>query len=188
MKKEINRNEAKELIAETILSESNCNLSKLKVNFPYYDYSEEINEYIANGKLKGLTEQNFIKIKEEEFFEIEFDLIFRPIYKLYFIDSFHHVVNEYLEKKLQEFGIEIKVVGQIESTGQCPCCLYYSNDFGEDGNWDICPVCFWEDGGNAPNHMMLEDAQQNFEKYGAMDEGTLDFIDTEGKIKYKKGK
>ncbi len=188
MNKEINRSKAKELIAETILNESNCNLTELKNNFPYYDYIDEINKHIINGDFKELTKQNLSRIKKEELFEIEFDLIFRPIYKLYFIDSFNHVINEYLQMKLQEFGIEMQVIGEVEPTGQCPCCLYYSNEYGEDGAWDICMVCFWEDGGDAPNHMTLQEAQQNFKRYGAISKAALEFIDVEGKLKYKKGR
>ena len=77
-------------------------------------------------------------------------------------------------------------MGEVEPTAQCPCCFYYSNS--EELSWEICSVCFWEDGGNSPNHMTLQEAQQNFEKYGAMDIGSLNFVDKEGKIKYRKGK
>jgi hypothetical protein len=184
--KEINRYKAKELIAETTLNESNCVLVDLKVDFPYNDYIEEIRGFISSGKISELSEQNTFRIEKEEWFDIEFALEFRPIYQLYLIDSFQHVTNQYLEKKLLELKVEFKVIGENEPTGKCPCCEYFSIDFGEDGAWDICTVCFWENGGNGPNHMTLENAQKNFKKYGAMDESSIQFIDPEGKIKYKK--
>ncbi len=184
MNKEINRLQAKELIAEKILSESKCNLDKLKINFPYYDYVDEINEYVTNGHLIGLTQKNKDRIQNNDFYTIEFDYLFQPIYKIYFIDSFERVTNKYLESKLEEFGIELNVIGEVEPTAQCPCCFHYSNC--EELNWEICSVCFWEDGGNSPNHMTLKEAQQNFEKYGAMDIGSLNFVDQEGKMKYRK--
>lgn len=28
---------------------------------------------------------------------------------------------------------------------KCPCCGYYTFNDKPDGNYDICPVCFWED-------------------------------------------
>ena len=184
--KEIDRDNAKELIAEAILSESNCDLRELKIDFPYYDYTEGIGSFISNGKILGLSEQNLIRIEAEEWFDIEFSLAFRPIYRIYFIDSLLHVTNQYLEKRLLEFKIEFKVIGTKELTGKCPCCKYYSIDFGEDGAWNICPVCFWENGGSGPNHMTLEDAQRNFNAIGAMSKSALRFIDPNGKLKYKK--
>ncbi|AWH74796.1 hypothetical protein DCS32_11700 [Dokdonia sp. Dokd-P16] len=183
---EIYRDKAKELIAETILNESNCDLEELKIDFPYYDYTEEISSLISSGKISRLSEQNLIGIETEEWFDIEFTLEFRPIYRLYLIDSLLHVTNQYLEMRLFEFKIEYKVIGAKELTGKCPCCEFYSIDFGEDGAWDICPVCFWENGGSGPNHMTLKEAQQNFNEIGAMSESALKFIDPKGKLKYKK--
>ncbi|WP_052444404.1 CPCC family cysteine-rich protein [Flammeovirga sp. OC4] len=52
------------------------------------------------------------------------------------------------------------VVGENEGKGLCPCCRYYSIGFGEEGFYDICPVCFWENGGDDPNHITLEEAQK----------------------------
>lgn len=183
---EIDRDKAKELIAERILNESNCDLDELKIDFPYYDYIDEINSFISSCKISELSEENLIRIETEEWFDIEFALEFRPIYQLYLIDSLLHVTNQYLEKRLLEFKIESKVIGAKEPTGKCPCCEYYSIHFGEDGAWDICPVCFWENGGSGPNHMTLKEAQQNFNDIGAMSESALKFIDPKGKLKYKK--
>lgn len=28
---------------------------------------------------------------------------------------------------------------------KCPCCGFYTFDEKLNGNYDICPVCFWED-------------------------------------------
>lgn len=28
---------------------------------------------------------------------------------------------------------------------KCPCCGFYTFDEKPNGNYDICPVCFWED-------------------------------------------
>lgn len=185
MREKITREEAKELIAETILTNSNCNLPRLKKDFPYYDYAEEINKYISEGVLK-LSKENLDFIAKEEFFEVQFEKAFKPIYKLYFIDCFCKVINEYLEKKSHDLGIDVEVYGEVESTGECPCCHYYSIDYGEDGLWDICPVCFWENGGDSPNGMPLKEAQGNFKKYGAMDKGSLKFVNADAKMKYKK--
>ena len=52
--------------------------------------------------------------------------------------------------------------------------------------WDICPVCFWENGGDGPNHMALADAQKKFGDIGAISDRSLEYIDPEGPIKYAK--
>ena len=58
---------------------------------------------------------------------------------------------------------------------QCACCDHFSLD---DGAWEICPVCFWEDDGlgiskpdeqSGPNHITLRQARANFAAYGACD-------------------
>mgnify|MGYP000229644637 CR=1 FL=1 len=183
--KEISRYRAKELIADATLDESNCDLLDLKVDFPYYDYADKICDFVSDGKISQLSEQNYIRIAKGQWFEIEFAIEFRPIYRLYIIDSLQYVTNLYLQKKLIELKVELSVTGDNEQAGKCPCCQYYSIDFGEDGAWDICPVCFWENGGNDPNHMTLEEAQQNFIKIGAKNESALKLIDPEGKSKYK---
>ena len=58
----------------------------------------------------------------------------------------------------------------------CPCCGY--KVFEQSGNYEICPICFWEDdgvqladpwfagGANVPG---LVEAQKNYKKYGAME-------------------
>jgi len=58
---------------------------------------------------------------------------------------------------------------------QCACCDHFSLD---DGEWEICPVCFWEDDGlgisepdmaSGPNQMTLRQARANFAEFGACD-------------------
>jgi hypothetical protein len=66
----------------------------------------------------------------------------------------------------------------------CPCCGYVV--FAEPpGSYAICPICFWEDdaiqlrwpdlagGANRPS---LRDSQQNFVRYGAMEERFADNV------------
>ena len=58
----------------------------------------------------------------------------------------------------------------------CPCCGYRTLDAGAD--YEICPVCFWEDDGQrdadadevrgGPNNgVSLTQARQNFREFGA---------------------
>lgn len=57
----------------------------------------------------------------------------------------------------------------------CPCCGYLT--LGQQGWWEICPVCHWDDdpaytsdptywpGGANP--ISLEEARENFREFGA---------------------
>ena len=61
---------------------------------------------------------------------------------------------------------------------KCPCCGFYTFDEKLNGNYDICPVCFWEDDpiqledneyeGGA-NRVSLIQARHNFLLFGACD-------------------
>ncbi len=52
---------------------------------------------------------------------------------------------------------------------QCPCCGCLTLD--EQGKWDICPVCYWEDDGDlaggGANHVSVEQARVNLRRFGA---------------------
>lgn len=62
---------------------------------------------------------------------------------------------------------------------QCACCDHFSLD---EGDWEICPVCFWEDDGlgmsepdeeSGPNHITLRQARANFAAFGACEHRVL---------------
>ncbi len=62
---------------------------------------------------------------------------------------------------------------------QCPCCGYATFENEPDGNYDICPVCFWEDDpfqaqdpdmSGGANGVSLNEARANFAKFGACEE------------------
>lgn len=65
---------------------------------------------------------------------------------------------------------------------KCPCCGYYTFDEKPNGNYDICPVCFWEDDpiqleepeyeGGA-NRVSLIQARKNFHMFGACEEDMI---------------
>ncbi|MBM3981349.1 MAG: hypothetical protein FJ304_13890 [Planctomycetes bacterium] len=59
---------------------------------------------------------------------------------------------------------------------RCPCCG--CKTLSERGDWDVCPVCFWEDDGQddhnadevkgGPNGALsLSLARQNYQQFGA---------------------
>src|ERR1700730_18594102 len=57
----------------------------------------------------------------------------------------------------------------------CPCCGFLTRDE-EPGNYDSCPVCFWEDDpvqfqypekAGGANRVSLQEARENFSRIGA---------------------
>jgi hypothetical protein len=67
----------------------------------------------------------------------------------------------------------------------CPCCGYKTLE--ERGSYEICPVCFWEDDGQAdhdadevrggPNaNLSLTQARRNFREFGACDRRSLEHV------------
>ena len=59
---------------------------------------------------------------------------------------------------------------------RCPCCGYYTFTEPLNGEYDICPVCFWEDDPFAYddsdeesccNRVSLNQAKKNFMEFGA---------------------
>jgi len=66
---------------------------------------------------------------------------------------------------------------------QCPCCDFFT--LPARGDYDICPVCFWEDDGidvdrpdvrSGPNHMTLRQGRHDFSGLGACDPDMLPHV------------
>lgn len=58
---------------------------------------------------------------------------------------------------------------------KCPCCGYYVYENEDDAFCNICEICFWQFDDVAhdhpdiiigPNHVSLNEARLNFQKYG----------------------
>lgn len=63
---------------------------------------------------------------------------------------------------------------------RCPCCDCFT--LNGVAQYDICPVCFWEDDGTtsehgfSPNGCSLGEARQNYLKFGANQERDLQHV------------
>ena len=70
---------------------------------------------------------------------------------------------------------------------RCPCCGYLT--LPARGEYDICPVCFWEDDDpqeefgqpaaerpEAPNHVHLWQARRNYATFGASEEWVKGYV------------
>ena len=67
----------------------------------------------------------------------------------------------------------------------CPCCGYKTYPEKPDGDYGICPVCFWEDdpiqfnnpdykgGANRPS---LRQAQRNFAEFGVCNREVIQYV------------
>lgn len=64
---------------------------------------------------------------------------------------------------------------------QCQCCGFYTIG----GNYEICPVCFWEDDpiqaerpdcAGGANSISLIEAKKNFAMYGACEERLAKYV------------
>jgi hypothetical protein len=71
---------------------------------------------------------------------------------------------------------------------QCQCCDHLT--LPNRGEYDICPVCFWEDDGtdqldvrSDTNHMTLRQGRENFSRIGAYDEAMLPHVLPKGERK-----
>ena len=84
-----------------------------------------------------------------------------------------------------------RVEGNLPSWLPCPVCDYHT--FEIVGDWDICPVCGWNsdpvqeamhDDPTGANGISLNEARQNYQKIGAINQATLADLDPEEKKKY----
>ncbi|SMO52788.1 Cysteine-rich CPCC [Melghirimyces algeriensis] len=115
-----------------------------------------------------------------------------PLLTISLKSEFVGVKNEYLSERISKIlGKKILVEGKEETLLTCPCCKYQT--LMERGQYDICPVCFWEEDGSdepthysGPNHMTLAEGRENFIKYGAVTEMSLQFIKIDAKRRYFK--
>jgi ferredoxin-thioredoxin reductase catalytic subunit len=85
------------------------------------------------------------------------------------ITSYIGVKNDYLTSKIHDvLHIDILITDDEDySLSTCPCCKYKT--ITERGDYEICPVCDWEDDGSEDlksyshvNHMTLEEAKTIF--------------------------
>lgn len=77
---------------------------------------------------------------------------------------------------------------------KCPCCGYYTFSSKPNGDYSICPVCFWEDDPfqfdnpnleGMANTVSLNQARENYKKFGACQEDNVQYVRTPKKDELK---
>ncbi|MCM2997180.1 hypothetical protein M3647_06830 [Paenibacillus cellulositrophicus] len=99
--------------------------------------------------------------------------------------KYHGVRNEYLSKRVSAIlGSNREVEGLQEELYSCPSCEFKT--LPTKGEYDICPVCFWEDDGrtdpsyySSPNHMTLAQARDNFIEFGVVNKSSLQYLESD---------
>lgn len=75
----------------------------------------------------------------------------------------------------------------------CPCCGFFTLDREPPGTYAICPVCYWEDDGlqfdnpmrrGGANKVSLEEARENFRKFGWAQEHVKEYVRPPHKDEY----
>ncbi|WP_241308935.1 CPCC family cysteine-rich protein [Chryseobacterium arthrosphaerae] len=110
----------------------------------------------------------------------------------YLKEKYTGIKISYIEEKIKTlYQFPLIITGTPKELIACPCCNYKT--ISERGNYEICPVCFWEDDGSNDefkyshvNHTTLNDAKKNFKTKGAILDKFLNSVDSEGKLKYYK--
>lgn len=68
---------------------------------------------------------------------------------------------------------------------KCPCCDFYTFSSKPNGEYDICPVCYWEDDPfqsvnpdqeGMANSVSLNQARINYKKFGACQEDMIKYV------------
>lgn len=181
----IERKKAQELVAKeslTLLSDED--VVNIITDYGEYENESEVREGIENGDLPLLNDKAILALCSFSSSSIPDREIFKPLLMDFQVFMLNKVQNSYLEEKLKGLGLDCTIEGKPEAAAACPCCEYLSISPGEEGAWEICTVCFWENGGDGPNHMALAEAKRNFVEFGAIDKRSLRFVDTEGSKKY----
>lgn len=117
-----------------------------------------------------------------------------PIYDKLLVQSlasnYRNVRKAYILRRLTKLGfVDVTVVGREALLLDCMCCKYRT--LTRRGEYEICPVCFWEDVGECAddqyisvNRMTLGMARRNYSEFGACNQAAVHYVDPSGPEKY----
>lgn len=115
----------------------------------------DVIQLIAKARLNNCSLQEIEDYVEES-------LVGRSSEQIYaiLISSLHYFYAGYTNGFLSDIyfvltGKRVEVIGEVKALYPCDCCgrLSLTEKIGiDDGGWDICPYCNWEDTGITQGH------------------------------------
>jgi hypothetical protein len=118
------------------------------------------------------------------------DLMYEPLVQIGVRDSLIGVTKSIL---LNALDWVTKVEGDVEPLDECCCCGYKA--LSKRREYNVCPVCFWEDDGtesdeaySSPNHLTLGEGKRNFQGRGVCSTRGPSMDTVDRLRKYVKGK
>ena len=137
----------------------------LKDSKKKHSYRIENGNFFKNDKGININNLKIYKFKKYIFIE--------------FWKSYCRVLNEDFVGITREEFLSLFTINKITHRAKfikkykCPCCGYYTLD--NEGMYDICPVCFWEDNDEVENpneyddcnKISLAEARKNYLEFGA---------------------
>ena len=158
---------------------------------------ELVIDYLALNEFFSLTTEKAFEILENELSKVSITDVWNDDNSQFLVELLKHqylgVSNNFLESTLKFSTTQknFSIVGNENVLIKCQCCGYKTIE--SFGDYDICPVCFWEDDTTSTddhysdvNKMTLGEAKKNFQLFGASSKRRLQFIDKYGKEKYLK--
>lgn len=154
--------------------------TRQEILFDWWGIDQEHSEYYRLSEALRTEILRFDEPQRDAKDESYNTLIFVALSKKYL-----GVRNEYLSKRVSEIlHSNYEVEGLVDELFTCPCCEFKTLQ--TKGEYDICPVCYWEDDGNlnplyysSPNHMTLAQGRKNFAEFGAVSESLLQFLESD---------
>ena len=162
--KQINRNNAIKLICKKkILSLDKVDRENHILNMWGIDNKDIVFISLSSKLKKELLSSEY---PSEDILNSHYD----ELILLSLLAEFRGVTNIFISRKLLQMNLgKYSVYGEIEQLETCPCCSY--NTLDSRGEYDICPLCHWEDDGTndlnvyvGPNHKTLNEARMKFKK------------------------
>ena len=118
---------------------------------------------------------------------------FRPLLIHALADTYRGVKTDYLRQQLDKTGGNYQIEGTADLLYPCPCCDYRT--LPDQGDDDICPVCFWKDDRtnhddrySPANEMTLADGKKNVRQLGAVSSKYIDQIDLDAPQKWSRNR
>jgi hypothetical protein len=155
---------------------------------------ESIDETV-DTRVKGIPEALRPLLCGREWYDHAESPDYDPLLLMALSQQFYGVLNSYILQALRERAIPVDAIsGDPEPMFPCPCCGYVA--IPRRGEYDICPVCLWEDEGlrgtvwsgrMGPNHITIESGRANFHRYGVCDPARPPRPDPDARRKYARG-